>query len=630
MAKRTQFYQKIPWTGGVNDSVDPGVLNDNDLVKADNVIFATSGSRLKRQGLSYIDEGLTDSVLMLQDYWRTDASNVQQQLLIACTEKVDLYSYNASNTRTEILGQEETTQITCAAQADISDDEYVTLYTANDAEQYDFYYNKGSATGAGLTNATEIDISSGVTTAADVASATAATINTIDGFSASFASAVVTVVNDAAGKTTDATENVSNSGFTVAVTAQGASKPTSDVEIIRSVVFNNRLILCFNDVGVEPIKYRPEDSAKYQKLLNAPDASFMEIYLSRLWCNDKTDPHRLHYSTTGEFEEWNGVGDSGALDIDPGDGDPVGITNVFTYKGGLFVQKKNKFYRVLGDSPENFQVVPISQGIGSEGSMAIKVDQDDVVFVSKRGFHSAQATDQFGDVSSQFLSAKIQNTFNEWPQSRLKNIQGAWLPELNSIAFGVTSAGAVNNEIWLYNIELQAWYKWPNIGCEALSTRLVGNNTKPVFGTSDGKIIQAQNGDYVDFITDSYPYKVKTGRIYPGGNPSSMKAFKKIGFIYRPIGDFNFSVRVKIDNGATQALTFSQESTTEALGVDFILGQSVLGFDSVLSPYFSLLDGYGRGLTLEIEQNSLEQQVEIYGFIIEYEEEGFRQEVATD
>ena len=55
MPRRTQLYLKANWNGGLNDSVDPGVLPDNDLVIADNVIFATSGSRLKREGIDYFD-----------------------------------------------------------------------------------------------------------------------------------------------------------------------------------------------------------------------------------------------------------------------------------------------------------------------------------------------------------------------------------------------------------------------------------------------------------------------------------------------------------------------------------------------------------------------------------------------
>lgn len=714
MAKRSQMYQKLPWNGGVNDSVDPGVLNDNDLVTADNVVFATSGSRLKREGLSYLDttipapdlreitsnvvtltwsdtglqspdelisdgEYLTfvcaddsaynataakvtvvhggststvsytvsatadqaqeaagtftitraEDVLSLTDYWRTDSSNVQQQRLVSHTSRGNMFYYDNSNNREHIPCQPEISTITCVAKASLVDDDYFTIYTANDGTQYDFYYQvTGSATGSGLTNAQEIDIQSD-TTADEVATRTQGVINALAGFSASVSTNTVTVTNAEGGITTDITENVANSGFTVAVTTQGATCPTSEIDQIRSIVFNNKLIHTYTGAGNLPTKYRPEDSANFQKLLNAPDAAFMTNYLSRLWCNDKTDPHRLHYSTTANEEEWNGTGDSGAIDIYPGDGDPIGITAIYTYKGALFVAKKTKIYRILGDSPENFQVVPISGNLGSEGSMVVNIEQDDAIFVSKRGFHSAQATEQFGDVSSKFLSAKIQNTFNTWSQTNLDNIQGVWLPELNSVFFGVPASGALNSELWALNTELGAWYRWPSISCQAVSSRLSGNVSKLVFGTSDGRVIQAQNGTYTDFGTSPYVYRVKTGRIYPGGNPHSVKAFKRIGFIYKPLGDFTFTVKLKIDNHTVQSYSFSQESPTDKLGVDFVLGSSELGVTGVLNPYFTTIEGYGRGITIEIEQAADNEQVEIYGYIVEYEEEGFRQEVIT-
>lgn len=718
MAKRSQMYQKLPWTGGINDSVDPGVLNDNDLVTADNVVFATSGSRLKREGLTHLDttipapdlreissnvvtltwsdtdlqspnelisdgEYLTfvcaddtaynatavkvtvvhggststvsytvsatadqsqeaagtftitraESVLSLTDYWRTDTSNVQQQRLVSHTSRCNMFYYDGSNNREHIPAQPQVTSIVCGDVASVSQGDFFTIYSANDATQYDLWIDIDAAgtsvPNAGGTNVI-VSVSSGGTNA-DVATAVKTALDGISGtpFVTTRDTATLTVTNSDGGLTTEAADGSAATGFTISTTTLGATLPAIAVDEINSIVFNNKVIHTYSGVGNLPTKYRPEDSTNYQKLLNAPDAQIMVAYLSRLWCNDKSDPHRLHYSTTANEEEWNGTGDSGAIDIDPGDGDPVGITNLYSYKGQLFVQKKTKTYRILGDSPENFQIVPITKGLGAEGSMAVNVDQDDVVFISKRGFHSAQATDQFGDVTSKFLSAKIQNTFNQWPQGRLKYARGAWVPELNSLAFGITASGSSNGSVWLFNVPQGAWYRWPNISCQEVSTRLSEGSTKLVFGTNDGRVIQAQNGDFTDFGSSSYIYRVKTGTIYPGGNPHSMKGFKRIGFIYKPLGDFTFTAKIKIDNYSRQDYVFSQESPSDTLGGTFVLGSSQLGVTGVLAPYMTTIDGYGRGLTIEIEQTAAAEQVEIYGFIIEYEEEGFRQEVVA-
>lgn len=56
MARRTQIFQQIPWNGGLNSSVDSGIIPSTDLTIADNVLFSSSGSRLKREGFSYYDK----------------------------------------------------------------------------------------------------------------------------------------------------------------------------------------------------------------------------------------------------------------------------------------------------------------------------------------------------------------------------------------------------------------------------------------------------------------------------------------------------------------------------------------------------------------------------------------------
>lgn len=56
MARRTKLYQVMPWVGGVNTSVDSGVLGEQELVQADNVKFSSTGARIKRDALEYLDD----------------------------------------------------------------------------------------------------------------------------------------------------------------------------------------------------------------------------------------------------------------------------------------------------------------------------------------------------------------------------------------------------------------------------------------------------------------------------------------------------------------------------------------------------------------------------------------------
>jgi hypothetical protein len=302
----------------------------------------------------------------------------------------------------------------------------------------------------------------------------------------------------------------------------------------------------------------------------------------------------------------------------------------------MVVAKKAIRYRMLGDSPEIYQVEVISEGLGNEGSLAIPVDESDVVFMSRRGIHSQAATDRYGDTDAAYLSAPIKPTFNLWNPARLKYSQGAFIPELNSVATSIAEqAQGTQNAVWLYNTEVShsqgqqgAWYRWPNISCQALARRFVADRYKLVFGTSAGRVLQAQvSNDYTDFGTDGIEFKIKSGTIYPGGNAQSVKAFKKITMFYRPKGNFSFTVKAYIDNFPAQSFSFNQVSGLDLLGSTFILGNSLLGASSGFAPFTFVLDGIGRGVTLELSQPSADEQIEVWGFAIEYENADLEQEV---
>ncbi len=178
---------------------------------------------------------------------------------------------------------------------------------------------------------------------------------------------------------------------------------------------NNKLIIAVDGIGNLP-KYWGGGTSKIYDIPGAPpDFSICRSHLGRIWTNDKNNPDRLHYCTTADPTQWQGVGDSGALDIGLGDGDPIGITAIFsTFKGALFVAKKTKLYKVSGFTPDTFEIELVSAGIGCISHNSItQVDQDDMVFCSERGFHSLAATANYGDFASTFISKDIQKQFNE-------------------------------------------------------------------------------------------------------------------------------------------------------------------------------------------------------------------------
>jgi hypothetical protein len=577
----------------------------------------------------------TSNVLSYTDFW-TFNGTVNDQYGVYATDNFQLFALDPSNRRSQIHGQEQVTQIVCTAASTLTSGHYWVFNGPNNQTNYYVWYNIASAGGnpapSGRTGI-EVDLT-GSETDAQVATATAAAIGSATSFTTSVSTNTITMTAPTAGITNASID--SNTGFTITTTFYGATLPSTSLETVRTLPFNTALLIALSGLGNLPIYYDPGYSTKYQLLVGAPDMSILWDFQSRVWGNDKTDPDRVNYSPPFDQTTWGGVGDSGDMYVGAGDGDPRGITNGYKYKDFMVVAKLNHRYRITGYSPDDWTIQAISDGLGCEGDLFIPVDEQDVVFLSHRGIHSQAATDNYGDTESAYLSAKIKPTFNTWNPAQLKYSQGAWVPELNSFAISVAEEGnSLSNAVWLYNVQVQladgtqgAWYRWPNVSCTALSKRYTGSKYKFIFGTKDGRIIQAQQeNSFSDFGTAGIPYNVKSGTIYVDNDPQTMKAFKKVTLLYRPQGNFSFSVSMKIDNFPSQGFNFNQISGLDLLGETFILGSSLLGSSATLAPFTFSMEGVGRGVVMEITQPSQQEQIEVWGYMIEWEPAGLVQEV---
>jgi hypothetical protein len=572
----------------------------NDLTIADNMIFATSGSRLKREGLDYLD---------------------------SAAPAVTHYA-STGTTRT----------LTFASAVDSASNDKLVVGEAITVAGGPTGYN-GNITITAIPTTTTIEytgvgnISDSTTSTSAITVARNYSIVALHDYWRTDGSNVK-VQRLVAATSQPKFFRYDTDGNRLEITNAGTALGTTAL-IVNTEVMNDRLIFAFDSTNNTPKMYRPESSADVQDLGGSPpNFSVCRTHLARLWTNDKANKDRLHYSATGNPEQWEGAGDSGYLEIDTGDGDAEGITIIHPpFKDSLFVTKGRKTYRVVGNSPATFQVIPVSTGIGGVSQRsAVAVDLDDIVYASQKGFHSLAATDTYGDFEGAFISEKIQPTFNAFNLGRLKYCQTAYVQDLNSVAFAVSDGSdTANGDLYLYNFKMKAWYRWPDISCQSIATKLnSAGETKLIIGTNAGRIMEAQNGEYSDFSTTGISYRVKTGTLYPGGAPNAWVGFKRLTFLYRPIGDFVFTATVRIDNQDPQSFSFQQESGSDILGTTFTVGSSVLGVSGALLPYSVQLDGFGRGCTIEVTQSGTAEQVEIHGVIIEFEPADAAQEVLAE
>lgn len=413
--------------------------------------------------------------------------------------------------------------------------------------------------------------------------------------------------------------------------AAGSSALITGYTTVVFEVINEDLVFAFNNAST-PKKWDGQIGTEYEDLGGTPpNFSFCKEHKNRLFAAGVlSNPDRLYYSSLENHEEWNGAGTSGAIDIGIGDGDPEGITAIFpTIKGQLFVAKREKLYRVDTTDPDdtNWIVTPVSDGIGCIGhNSVVAVGQDDVVFASDRGFHSLVATDKFGDFESSFISKDIQKSFIKFNKAQYKQVWGSYLPEINSIAFAVAEEGfSRNNAIYLFNIETKGWYRWTSNACDAMWVAKFGGEGNLMLGDNAGRIKRFNDRIFND-EGSAISFNTKTGLIYPDNSSNTIKGFKNVSILYRPKGTYTLTAKFKIDNYDEQTLTFNLTGGFDALGTDFVLGTSVLGYAGIVPTVTLPVDGYGHGFTLELIQNGLNQDAEIYGFSVEFEKAGDSQE----
>ena len=364
-----------------------------------------------------------------------------------------------------------------------------------------------------------------------------------------------------------------------------------------------------------------------------PNCNALQEHLGRLFTNDLVRRDRLHYSQTENVFKWGGSGDSGALDIRVGDGDPVGLTAIFpSFKGILVVAKLTKLYRIDGTTPETFTTTEISRGIGCVSHKAVVATEDDIFWVSQRGIHSLSATDRFGDVENAYISAPIQKDFNSRVEkSLLSKAQANYLPELNSIVFSFAQKGSsTNNVLYWYHVPTQRWFTWSNIDAQAIAKSNDGARERLYLGRSDGRVAKTQTYVYIDVDTAgsdaTYTTTQTSGRIAPDGSLYSEKAFKQLGLLYDDNDTFNITATFRVDRFDAQSASFTEDSSKTVLGTEFILGTSIVGENPDTAPRNTVIDGVGHAFQLTVSQVVDREWIEVQGFYVEWEPAGIRQE----
>ena len=151
--------------------------------------------------------------------------------------------------------------------------------------------------------------------------------------------------------------------------------------------------------GLEPIlKWEGEEAsiAAFGSAQGLSDkaVNFLELYFGRLFAaGDREHPARLYWSQApGDgrtIEDWSA--DENSENVSGGhvevgtDSDP--ITGLFAMSNQLLIFKRDKLYRLLGDRPGNYRIVPVEAALTQPIHTACVLYGDRLFFLTDKGLY---------------------------------------------------------------------------------------------------------------------------------------------------------------------------------------------------------------------------------------------------
>lgn len=347
---------------------------------------------------------------------------------------------------------------------------------------------------------------------------------------------------------------------------------------------------------------------------------YIIAHLGRMAMAGNADfPFRIYLSSAYAPETWDDAGEHDGTSLDlPDDGDPEGITGLASFQGRLYVWTRRTLHEITGTTNATFVRTQVSNGVGCIGHASICALPNDVLFCSDRGVHFLKQVQSGRQTETDFRSRDIQRLWTDLLNAALYfRIAAVYDETCNNVLISIPSSGQTkNDQVLAHNIEFGTWTVWPNINARSMCPVLIGNKKSILIGKEDGTIALI-NQAARDDLGDAYPYRFKTGIIYPGGDPSIESRITSITVLASTNADATLRIAWTIDGVKNGFKTADLTATQDLLGTTFVLGTSKLGIGQFL-PRKVTVEDVGHGIQIEVS-TSAKADVEVYGFIIEAE-----------
>ena len=339
-----------------------------------------------------------------------------------------------------------------------------------------------------------------------------------------------------------------------------------------------------------------------------PDLTLISEFKERLWGVSRTAIDILRYTEAQTMSAWP---DSRALLVPREGGDDRGITGIIPRNDNIIIGRQNRLFQIAGDDPVSFRVVQLKEEIGIEAIDSIVTDKETTYFLAKDGVYA------MGDASfDNVCEGKTRKWFNSdtyFNRARLRYAVGRLVPDSRKYQLLLSAAGSSNLDRWVeLDIPSNTWWgphKTDDFTPTWMATILDANeNPLPIICSSTGFVYKDQatrtdgTATGIDFDVDE--------KFHDCDTPDIEKFFGRMALISKVQAAGTLTITPKI--GGLDA------STGTAISADMTLGRETLPNLSESS-----VPG-GRMVQLNFRHTTAGQDVELYGYEVEWHELGRR------
>jgi hypothetical protein len=269
--------------------------------------------------------------------------------------------------------------------------------------------------------------------------------------------------------------------------------------------------------GTNPVKFSAGTAAALGG--TPPKAKYIEIWNSRVWVVDASNPNTLRASALGNAEDWTTAGAAGTitLDISKNDGDK--ITGLIAFRERLFVFKRTKIFIISAianpiTDANNLRVDIYSNNLGCVAANSIQPVLNDILFLSESGVASLISSEVVGNFNAAFLSRNI-NELSTYLKNDTHRIYSLVLDDGNQYWLSLpatTNPKGVNETYVLdYRNIQQGQVRWTKF-----DGRVSGSAATPIFVNGEKRyIIGSNTGSGNDYRP--YLYQYATGNFNDDG-----------------------------------------------------------------------------------------------------------------